>query len=167
MISSSVPQATPRSVIETCISPGMLGSSNLSVYRIRSFGVSSMYVPPKEWLVPVPKFVNDIPEPPPTRVSISWTLPVKPCGGSHLPIASGSRNARYTRAAGARSTRWSRMVFAEFDISSLSFEVRDPPEEGDRGLVHSSNELPSNRHPAVIFPLPRGASRDSARHIRH
>src|SRR5215475_5623827 len=80
-----------------------------------------------------------------------WTLPVKPCGGSHLAIASGSRNARYTRSAGARSTRWSRMVFVEFDMSSLSFEVRDHPGEGDLGLVHSSNELPSNRHPAVIF----------------
>src|SRR5262245_66662114 len=50
----------PPNVIETCISPGMFGSSNLSVYRIRSCGVSSMYVPPKEWRVPVPKFVNDI-----------------------------------------------------------------------------------------------------------
>src|SRR5262245_14514870 len=60
---------------------------------------------------------------------MEWTLPVKPCGGSHLAIASGSRNARYTRSAGARSTRWSRMVFAEFDISSLSFEVRDRPGE--------------------------------------
>jgi len=44
----------------TIISPGKFGSSNRSEYRIRRSGVSSRYVPPKEWLVPVPKFVNDI-----------------------------------------------------------------------------------------------------------
>src|SRR5215813_6275954 len=114
---------------------------------MRSFGVSSAYVPPKECDRPLAKCVNDIRYPPPTRASISWTLPVKPCGGSHLAIASGSRNARYIRSAGARSTRWSRMVFVEFDMSSLSFEVRDHPGEGDLGLVHSSKERPSNRHP--------------------
>ena len=77
----------------TCISPGRFGSSNWSVYRIRSCGVSSTYLPPKAWLLPVPKFVNDIRYPPPTRASIWWTLPVKPCGGIHLAIASGSRKA--------------------------------------------------------------------------
>jgi len=32
-------------------------------------------------------------------------LPVKPCGGSHLAIASAWRKARYTRSGGAPSTR--------------------------------------------------------------
>jgi hypothetical protein len=40
---------------------------------------------------------------PPTSASSWWTLPVKPFGGSHLAIASGSRNA--TLSGVARSTR--------------------------------------------------------------
>ena len=31
---------------------------------------------------------------PPTSAFMWWTLPVKPCGGSHFAIASASRNAR-------------------------------------------------------------------------
>src|SRR5690606_24815676 len=41
----------------------------------------------------------------PTRTSLSWTTPVKPCGGDHFAIAAGSTKARYTRSGGARSTR--------------------------------------------------------------
>src|SRR5687768_13195653 len=78
----------------TFISPGRFGSSNLSVQRIRSCGTSSRYSPPKEWLLPEVKLVNDILYVPPTRGSMWWTLPVKPFGGSHLAIASASRNAR-------------------------------------------------------------------------
>ena len=58
--------------------------------------------------------------PPPTRASIEWTLPVNPCGGNHLTIASGSRNARYNRSAGVRNTRWSRTVFEELDMADFS-----------------------------------------------
>ena len=46
--------------IVVSISPGRFGSSNLSVWRMRSFGVSSRYSPPNEWLLPVVKLVNDI-----------------------------------------------------------------------------------------------------------
>ena len=41
-------------------SPLRFGSSNSSVWRMRSLGVSSRYFPPKEWLCPVVKLVNDI-----------------------------------------------------------------------------------------------------------
>src|SRR5262249_19599116 len=61
---------------------------------MRSCGTSSTYRPPKEWLWSVVKFVNDILCVPPTLASSWWTLPVKPFGGNHLAIASGSRNAR-------------------------------------------------------------------------
>jgi hypothetical protein len=57
---SSVPQETFFIVTVTCISPGRFGSSKESVLRIRSPGTSSRYVPPKEWLEPVVKFVKDI-----------------------------------------------------------------------------------------------------------
>ena len=46
--------------VATCISPGRCGSSNVSVYLIRSCGVSSTYVPPKAWVVPERKLVNDM-----------------------------------------------------------------------------------------------------------
>src|SRR5215471_15781446 len=78
---------------------------------MRSCGTSSTYRPPKEWLWPVVKFVNDTLCVPPTLASSWWTLPVKPFGGNHLAIASGSRNARYTLSGVARSTRCRRMVF--------------------------------------------------------
>src|SRR6185503_9187309 len=87
----SVPTETFLRVIVTCISPGRFGSSNLSVYRMRSCGTSSRYSPPKEWLCPVVKFVNDILWVPPTLASKWCTLPVNPFGGSHLAIASASR----------------------------------------------------------------------------
>ena len=44
----------------TFISPGRFGSSNRSVQRMRSCGTSSRYPPPKEWLLPEVKLVNDI-----------------------------------------------------------------------------------------------------------
>src|SRR6266516_1776751 len=86
---------------------------------MRSCGTSSRYCPPKEWLLPVLKFVNDIRCVPPTLASSWWTLPVKPFGGSHLAKASGSRNARYTRSGVARSTRCSRMVFPAIVFSFI------------------------------------------------
>ena len=44
-----------------CVATGVrFRSSNRSVYRILSWGVSSTYVPPKEWLLPEPKLMNDI-----------------------------------------------------------------------------------------------------------
>ena len=57
---SSVPHATAFSATVTCISPGRFGSSNWSVYRSCEYGVSSTNFPAKEWLLPVPKFVNDM-----------------------------------------------------------------------------------------------------------
>ncbi len=59
-IFTSVPQETFFRDIVVSISPGRLGSSNLSVWRMRSFGASSRNCPPKEWLWPVVKFVKDI-----------------------------------------------------------------------------------------------------------
>src|SRR5258707_13745652 len=52
---TSVPTDTFFNVIVTCISPGRFGSSNLSVWRMRSYGTSSRYFPPNEWLWPVAK----------------------------------------------------------------------------------------------------------------
>jgi hypothetical protein len=48
------------SLIVVVISPGRLGSSNLSVYRNSSLGTSSRNAPPKAWDRPVAKFVKDI-----------------------------------------------------------------------------------------------------------
>src|SRR5215471_2694533 len=45
---NSVPQETRFKVIVVCISPGRFGSSNLSVWRMRSCGTSSRNSPPKE-----------------------------------------------------------------------------------------------------------------------
>jgi hypothetical protein len=45
---TSVPTETFFNVTVTRISPGRFGSSNLSVQRIRSWGTSSRYSPPKE-----------------------------------------------------------------------------------------------------------------------
>ena len=91
---TSVPTETFFKLTVTFISPGRFGSSNRSVQRTRSFLASSRYSPPKEWLLPEVKFVNDILYVPPTRASMWCTLAVKPFGGSHLTIASGSMNAR-------------------------------------------------------------------------
>ena len=91
---SSVPQDTGFSTTVTSIVPGRFGSSNTSVWRMRSFGTSSRYSPPNEFEPPLPKFVNDIRKRPPTRASSAWTVQVKPYGGSHRTIASGSRKAR-------------------------------------------------------------------------
>src|SRR5262249_19790018 len=108
---------------------------------MRSCGTSSTYRPPKEWLWPVVKFVNDILCVPPTLASSWWTLPVKPFGGNHLAIASGSRNARYTLSGAARSTRCRRMVFpgTAFLLSlvtsaySLGRRVDKERQSGNRG----------------------------------
>ena len=48
----------------------------------------------REWPLPVEKLVNDIRNVPPTTGSIECTRQVKPCGGSHLAMASASRKAR-------------------------------------------------------------------------
>jgi hypothetical protein len=61
---------------------------------MRSLGASSRYRPPNAWLFPVVKLANDILWAPPTLASIWWTFAVKPFGGSHFTMASGSRNAR-------------------------------------------------------------------------
>jgi hypothetical protein len=60
MTLSSVPPETFLSQTEVIISPGKLGSSNLSVYFMNSLGLSSRYFPPKECPLPVEKLMNDI-----------------------------------------------------------------------------------------------------------
>ena len=67
-------------------------------------------MPPKPWLCPVPKFVKLMWYLPPTVASMCSTLAVKPCGGSHFAIASGSMKALYTRSGGALKTRCRRTV---------------------------------------------------------
>lgn len=56
----------------------------------------SKYSPPKEWLLPVSKFVKDILYLPPTCISKWCTLQVKPLGGSQKAKASASVNALKT-----------------------------------------------------------------------
>jgi hypothetical protein len=66
---TSGPTGTFLNEIVVRISPGRFGSSNLSVWRIRSCGVSSRFSPPKECDPPAVEFVNDIRQLPPKRAS--------------------------------------------------------------------------------------------------
>src|SRR5690606_8604881 len=93
---SSVPQETLFSRIVVVVSPGRLGSSNLSVYRINSLGLISTNSPPKECPLPVLKLVKVILNLPPWRKSICCTVHKKPYGGYQYEFATGSAKALKT-----------------------------------------------------------------------
>jgi len=85
--------------------PLSLQITRFKIMALRRKAVRHWELPPQPWLWPVVKFVNDILYVPPTRTSAWCTFPVNPFGGSHFTFASASRNARYARSGGHRSTR--------------------------------------------------------------
>src|SRR5262245_42796757 len=85
------------------------------------------------------KFVNDILYVPPTLASKWCTFAVKPLGGSHFALASGSINALYNFSGLVRITRCRRMV-----LPAMVFLL---------GLGASSIRLPADGRVSSIFAL--------------
>jgi hypothetical protein len=89
-----MPASTFFRVTVTTISSGQFGSSNVSVYRMRSFGMRSVNAPPNVCLLPVEILVNDIRQVLPSDAVRLCTFAVNLFGGRRHASAFASRKAR-------------------------------------------------------------------------